>query len=102
MATMLWLLKPVECSWKELAHILLEKKLQWKIGTIEADCFYKDSCHKAFDDVFSMWLRCTKKLQRTWQTVYNAAKIHGDTSLDEYMQAKNLESKFQYVTIYME
>ena len=99
MATMLRLLKPVESSWMDLAHILLEKtKLQWKVDTIEADCGFKDFSHKVLNDVFNKWLRSTKQSQRTWQTVHNAAKLHGDESLERYMQANKLKSKFQYVT----
>ena len=66
MATMLKLLQPVESSWKELAHYLLEEKLQFKVEIIETDCFRNDTSQKALDDVFSKWLERTVGAKRTW------------------------------------
>ena len=94
MATMLQLLKPMESDWKELARILLKDKLQYKVATIEADCRYKDDHYKALDDVFSKWLGRTRRANRTWQTLCDAADDPIAKSLKGYIQAKNLKSKF--------
>lgn len=91
---MLRLLQPVESSWKTLAHHLLRNELQYKIKTIETDCIQKDAGQKALDDVFSSWLERTVKSERTWQTLCNTAKIYGDESLEQYIQANGLSSKF--------
>ena len=101
MARLLQLLKPVESAWKTLAQHLLRNDLQYNIQTIETDCFQRDAGQKAIDDVFSKWLNCTVRAQRTWQTLCNAAKKHGDESLEQYLQAKGFESKFQFMTVYI-
>ena len=104
MATMLRLLQPVEESWKELARKLLGVNQQHQINTIESDCFHKDASHKALDDVFDLWCQSNRRAQRTWQILcdiveeYNKGKIHNDESLEEYIKANNLKSKFQYIT----
>ena len=94
MATMLRLLKPVESKWKELGRSLLKRELQYKIDTIDADCRYKDYHYNALDDVFSNWLGHTRRANRTWQTLCDAADNPIAKSLKGYLQAKNLKSKF--------
>ena len=99
MGTVLRLLQPVEDSWRKLGHNLLTKKLQHRLDTIEDDCFRDKASQRALDDVFTRWLRCTLRVKRTWQTLYNAAKKHGDQSLEKFVQGNDdLESKLQYVT----
>ena len=91
---MLRLLKPVESTWKTLAHHLLKDELQYKVKTIETDCIQKDAGQIALDGVFSSWLKRTVKSERTWQTLCNTAKKCGDESLEQYIQANGLSSKF--------
>ena len=99
MATVLRLLQPVEKSWKKLGYNLLKKDLQFKLDNIEEDSFNDKTSKKALDDVFSKWLNCTLKEKRTWQTLCNTAKKHGDESLENYVQENdNFKSKFQFVT----
>ena len=95
MATMLKLLQPVESSWKELAHYLLEEKLQYKVNTIETDCFRNNISQDALDDVFKRWLDCTIGAKWTWQTLSDAAKKYGDRSPEKYIQDHDeLKSEF--------
>ena len=95
MATMLQLLQPVESSWKVLARYLLKEELQFKVNTIETDCFRNDASLKALDDVFSKWLERTVGAKRTWQTLCDAAKKYGDRSLEKYIQ-ENDELKGEF------
>ena len=94
MATLLQLLKPMESDWKELARILLNEELQYKIATIEDDCRHKGDHYKALDDVFNMWHQRTRRANRTWQKLCDAANNLITKSLKEYIQANNLKSKF--------
>ena len=97
MATLLRLLQPVESAWKTLARYLLKNELQYNVQAIETDCVQKDAGQKALDDVFSKWRDRTVRAQRTWQTLCNATRRYGDESLEQYIQANDLKSKFQFV-----
>lgn len=100
---MLRLLQPIEDCWKHLARKLLRDDQQDKVNTIESDCFHKDASHKALDDVFSTWRGNTRRAQRTWETLcniveeYNKGEVHNDQSLEEYIKANSLKSKFHYM-----
>ena len=94
MADLLRLLKPVESSWKTLGRAILRDDLQYKIKTIESDSFHDDTSKKALDDVLSRWLECTVSAKRNWQTLCDAAKKHGNDSLEKYIEKYNLESEF--------
>ena len=95
---MLRLLQPVESSWKKLADNLLRNELQYKIDTISTDCFRDDASKNALDDVCREWLKCTERVNRTWQTLGDAAKNYKDETLEKFIQQNDdLQSKYQYV-----
>ena len=96
MPTMLRLLRPLEHSWKQLARLLLPKEKQYKVGTIDSDCNYRNTSHDALDDVFNKWLQITGKDERIWQTLCSFAEEYKDDSLEKYIKEKNFKSKFQY------
>ena len=94
-ATVLLLLQPVESSWKKLAQYLLKDELQYKVNTIEIDCFRNAASKEALDEVFSKWLSRTEAAQRTWQTLCDTSKKYGDESLEQYIQKNDgLKGKF--------
>ena len=95
---MLRLLQPVESSWEKLADNLLRNELQYKVDTINTDCFHDDASKNALDDVCRKWLKYTKRVNRTWQTLSDTAKNYKDETLEKFIQENDdLQSKFQYV-----
>ena len=96
MADLLRLLQPVESSWDTLGRDLLKDKLEYKIDTIESDCFHDDNSRKALDEVLSKWRSCTVSAKRTWQTLCETAERHNDVSLEKFIQENWIERKFSY------
>ena len=99
MADLLRLLQPVESSWDTLGRDLLEEKSQYKIDTIKSDCFNDDNSKKALNEVLSKWCSCTVSEERTWQTLRDTAKRHGDNgdkSLKQFIEDNCFERKFYY------
>ena len=102
-ATMLRLLQPVESSWKTLARDLLKQDLQYKIKTIEKDCFHNNASEEALNDVLSKWLQRNIRANRTWQKLCDVARKYEcdeDGSLEQYMQENHLESEFMIRIMY--
>ena len=95
---MLRLLQPVESSWEKMADNLLRNELQYKVDTINSDCFHDGASKNALDEVCRKWLKCTERVNRTWQTLSDTAKNHKDETLEKFIQENdNLQSKFHYV-----
>ena len=99
LADLLRLLQPVESSWDTLGRDLLKEELQYKIDTFKSDCFNDDNSKKALNEVLSEWCSCTVSAKRTWQTLCDTAKRHGDNgdkSLEQFIEDKDFERKFYY------
>jgi len=101
LASLLLLLRPVASHWNKLGELLLKDDLQYKIKSIENESFYKDDSKKALSRVLMDWREQTKKHMRTWQTLCDFAKKHGDDTLESYVEKNALESELNGMVVVM-
>ena len=99
MADLLRLLQPVESFWKNLAKELLKDNQQYKIATIQSNCFHNDTITKAIDDVFDKWLEFIVGDKRSWGTLCEAASKYGDDSLENYVKDPKNGLKSEYMRL---
>ena len=101
-ADLLQWLQPVEDSWEELGGFLLKGEMEYKIGTIQSDCFHDDCSNKALIDALKKWRRSSSRAERNWKTLNATAKKYKDDSLEKYILAEGLEGEFYIAKLYVQ